>query len=559
MLSRMRMMARLGVLVGTLLVLLVAVGGASLLGLRRTAQGLETVYLDRVVPLRDLKEIADAYAVAIVDTAHKVRARTMSAADGSASVSAAAATIRSKTDAYRATRLVDRERTLVADLAPLMLKADEAVSDLLEILQRNDWAALVEFAERRMYPAIDPVSEKIGQLVELQLDVAKEEFERAEALFVFFLWLIAGLSAVAVIGGGAFASAIGASISRPVARIVAAMQRLAKDDLSVDVPGLERKDEIGDIAASVAVFKAAGGERRRLAELERTEASAKSARTARLLEITGRFEDEITKALGRMKGTVSRLHESSDGLSASAEQTQRQSEAVSAATRATTDTVATVSTAGSELSSSVSEIARQVDLAARTAASAATEADAAKSRIESLARAAEKIGEIVSLINAIAGQTNLLALNATIESARAGEAGRGFAVVAQEVKSLAGQTAGATDEIARQIAAVQAETGAAVAAIGGVHATIAKINELSAAIAGAVQQQGAATAEIARNVEQASRSTLEVAENIAGVASAAGETGKMAETVYRVANKLLLESHVLQTEVEDFLKGVRAA
>jgi len=218
-----------------------------------------------------------------------------------------------------------------------------------------------------------------------------------------------------------------------------------------------------------------------------------------------------------------------------------------------------VSSASLELTASIQEISKQVQTATAIAQAATREAEQTNARVAGLAQAASRIGEVVTLINSIASQTNLLALNATIEAARAGEAGKGFAVVANEVKGLANQTARATEEIAQQISAVQAEAEGAVAAILGISRTIARIDELSTAIAGAVEEQGAATAEIARNIDQASQGTAQVSTNIAQVATAATETGRLAHDVYSAADHMRDLSGVLDDAVKVFLNEVRAA
>ncbi len=355
-----------------------------------------------------------------------------------------------------------------------------------------------------------------------------------------------------------FGVLFGRNISRPVLALTSAMTTLADGDTTVSVPNAERADEIGDMARAVGVLRAAAIERDRLqADQAAQEQRMRDLRRREMLGMADALESRITAVVSSIARSVEELHVAADALAANAEETERQSAAVSAATEQATANVETVSAAGAQLTASIHEISRQVTEAAEVARHALAESRAAEAQISGLSVTAHKIGEVTNLINDIASQTNLLALNATIESARAGEAGKGFAVVAHEVKSLAGQTGRATDDIALQVSAVQDQTRAAVAAIGAVANTIDRINEMSSIIAGAVEEQGGATREIARNVEQASDGTREVAHNIAGVAEAAKSTGRMSKDVFGAANDLMNESRELEAEVARFLQELR--
>ncbi len=262
--------------------------------------------------------------------------------------------------------------------------------------------------------------------------------------------------------------------------------------------------------------------------------------------------DQVSASSVAMKTTAR-------SMATTAEETTRRADAVATASEQASTNVQTVAAAAEELSASVGEISRQVSQSTRIAAQAVEEAERTNHSVQSLAQAAQKIGEVVKLINDIAGQTNLLALNATIEAARAGEAGKGFAVVASEVKSLANQTAKATEDIASQIKAIQEATAHAVSVISGIGGTIGKINEIATTIASAVEEQGAATKEIARNVQQASAGTTQVSSNIGGVTKATADTRQAADDVLSASEALSHHSDDLRAQIASFVRKIRAA
>ena len=379
-----------------------------------------------------------------------------------------------------------------------------------------------------------------------------------DAVFMDNAIAVGGVSAAVIIIASLLALFISSRTARPIEHLNEQMETIAGGNLDVTIHGTGRGDEIGSMAKAVEVFRQSAAENGRLRHEQReAEIRAVAQRRQEMLKMADSLESRVRSIVVAINGSVQQLHSASDNLSANAEETQRQSAAVATATEEATANVATVSTASVELTASIHEISRRVTDAAHVAASASEEAKSATSKISGLEVAAQKIGEVVQLINDIASQTNLLALNATIESARAGDAGKGFAVVANEVKSLAGQTGRATEDIAQQIGTIQEETRAAVSVIESIARTIEHINEMSASIASAVEEQGAATGEIARNVEQASAGTREVANNISGVAQAAGDTGRMAQSVFSAAGELLREIGDLEQEVESFLGDLR--
>ena len=361
--------------------------------------------------------------------------------------------------------------------------------------------------------------------------------------------------------GGVLALLLGRGISRPMIALCKAMRELAGGNFDVVLPGLGRKDELGEMASAVEEFKLQA-----IAKAERDAASQdaqnKRASAARRAELS-RFADDFETAVGSIVSNVSasagQLESAAGTLTRTAETTQALSSQVAGSSEEASNTIQSVASATEELSTSVGEIGRQVRESNRIAEAAVIQAQETDGRIGKLSLAAQEIGDVVKLITAIAEQTNLLALNATIEAARAGDAGRSFAVVASEVKSLASQTAKATDEISNHIAGMQQATQELVAAIKEIGATIGQISNIASSIATAVEQQGAATQEIARNVQNVAEGTQEAVVNIVQVNRGATETGSASEEVLSSAKALSSESTRLRAELDRFMQNIRAA
>lgn len=372
--------------------------------------------------------------------------------------------------------------------------------------------------------------------------------------------MILAVVAAATVIGLILSIVVGKTISRPIVKMTGSMGDLAKGNLETDIPSLGQKDEIGKMADAVEVFKNNAIETDRLRR-EQKESAIRSEKEKRAatLKMADDLSDQVQTIVESVAAATEDVNQSANMMSAASEETTQRSNSVSNASEVAASTVQTVASAAEELSSSIKEIERQVNEATSMAASGKQRASSTNNTVRSMAESAEKIGSVVSLINDIAEQTNLLALNATIEAARAGDAGKGFAVVASEVKSLATQTAKATDEISQQIHAMQSATESTVKEIEGVVQSIDSINEMTSVISSAVSEQNHATQEIADNIQQTANSTNEVSSNIAGVNMAAQQSSEAAHTVLEVGGRLTEQSSLLNTELSNFLSKLRAS
>jgi len=351
------------------------------------------------------------------------------------------------------------------------------------------------------------------------------------------------------------------TIARPMRALSVSMEELAGGNFAVVLPGLGRKDEVGDVAGAVEKFKVVSEQKAREeaeAKIKQDQVAAQQ-RKADMIKLADTFESAVGEIIETVSSASTELEASAGTLTSTAERAQELTTMVAAASEEASTNVQSVASATEEMASSVNEISRQVQESARMANEAVDQARKTNDRVGELSKAAARIGDVVELINTIAGQTNLLALNATIEAARAGEAGRGFAVVASEVKALAEQTAKATGEIGQQISSIQAATQESVGAIREISGTIEKLSEISSTIAAAVEEQGAATQEISRNVQQAAQGTQQVSSHITDVQRGASETGSASSQVLSAAQMLSGDSNRLKLEVGKFLNTVRAA
>jgi methyl-accepting chemotaxis protein len=432
----------------------------------------------------------------------------------------------------------------------------EAVSKLSRANENEQALALFSGESRA---AFDAASATLAQLVKLNQDGAAAASAEGDAIYGTSKMIVIGmlvLSVLVMLGGGVM---LVRSISLPIGRLQDVMTVLATGKLETEVPFTDQREEVGAMAKAVEAFRDSMVTARDLAAREQAEQAKQVERGQRMELAVNQFDRVISEIVNAVNAAATQLQATAQSLTATAEETSQQSNAVAAAAEQMSQNVQTVASATEELSSSIREIGNQVTESSRIVGNAVNQAADTNQKVKALAEAAQKIGAVVTLINEIAGQTNLLALNATIEAARAGEAGKGFAVVASEVKNLATQTAKATDEISGQVRSIQDATASSADAIDGITQTIGRVNEISTAIASAVEEQGAATQEISRNVQEASSGTQEVSSNISGVTQASQQTSAGASQVLGAAAELARNGVRLKQEVDGFLATVRAA
>jgi methyl-accepting chemotaxis protein len=449
-------------------------------------------------------------------------------------------------------------------------KLSKTLPEVQKIRGSDDWNVAQSKLNNEVTPASDAIldilsgkpddaDQRHGGLVDRQADSLKQSGNQIITASRLLMIVTAALGLGGILAAAVIALIVIRALTRPISRLTGAMGRLSGGDLEVAVPDAHLKNEMGAMARALEVFKTNMIQARALDAQQKEEQAAREARAERITAVTGRFDAAVSGILGDVTDAVSKMRVTAESMTDTASGAAERAQTVAKASNAATVNVQAVAGASEELAASVQEIGRQLLNSTRIASEATEQAKSTNKLVESLAAATEKIGTVVRLINDIAEQTNLLALNATIEAARAGDAGRGFAVVASEVKTLANQTAKATEEIGSHISAVQSVTGESVAAIRSIVETIDKINDITSQVSAAVVQQSAATQEIARSVQEAALGTASVDENITGVTHAADLTGAAASEVRAAADSLGDRSQALRGEVESFLEAVRVA
>jgi len=462
-------------------------------------------------------------------------------------------------NAYRPLIFSSAERDLAEQLEKQWQGFLGASINVQSLVYKGDAAGAKDVNVSKVVPVGRAMDQTLAKLVELNDVGAEAAGQSAEATYLSAIRFMAAILGGAIVLGLGAAIYMARDIRRGIGSILKPMGQLTKGELSVGIPHQGENTEIGRIAGALQIFKEALLAQKASDDAAAADRAVNAARASRVSAATSEFEAMIGELVHSLSSASTELEASARTLSSNADHTRELTAMVAGASEEASTNVQSVASATEELSSSVNEISRQVQESARMAGNAVDQARKTNNRVEELSKAAARIGDVVELINTIAGQTNLLALNATIEAARAGEAGRGFAVVASEVKALAQQTAKATDEIGQQITDIQAATQESVSAIREISGTIEKLSEVSSTIAAAVEQQGAATQEISRNVQQAALGTQQVSSHIADVEQGASQTGSASSQLLFSAKSLANESDHLKSQVEKFLNTVRAA
>jgi methyl-accepting chemotaxis protein/aerotaxis receptor len=528
--------ARVGATVAILTVIVAAVAAIGLTGMSDAHKSADSVYQDRVIPLQQLKSVADMYAVNIVDTTHKVRNGGSSGLDwnaGLASIGQARKTIAEQWSTYAASPHTQEETQLKDEALPLMQEAGTAIDELEKIFTAQDKAALDTFVKDRLYQEIDPISAKISELVALQPRVAGEMVAGINADFNLHAAIAAAMTVAGLIVATIMCIVVYRSLRGPVVRLDRQLSAIARGEygLAVDDDPIVEYRPISAIVRAMRSQLAYG-----VLEKRELDTQAAERRKTALEKMANSVELETTSAVAAVAKFTGDMSDGARHMSDAAMHVSENSQAVSAAATEMLASTQTVSTATEELAASIREISSQLDSTVAISRQTMAASEETMQDMQKLSGVVERISNITGVIREVAAQTNLLALNATIEAARAGDAGKGFAVVAGEVKNLAAQTANSTSEIEKIVDEIRVATEATVNSVSGIVTKIRDVDSYASSIASAVEEQSAATGEIARSVGQAADAAKEVAERINKVAEQAELTGQQAANVNELAS-----------------------
>jgi methyl-accepting chemotaxis protein len=558
-LTRLSIGTKLFAIVSFLFLVIAIIGGIAFLQMRAinaAAQDIQANWLPSVRWIGEMRVQSARFRAVLRD--HLI-VPDAERADVDKNLAARKADFDKAAKAYQPLISSPAERDLAEQLEKQWKSFIGASIEVQSLATKGDVAAAKDVNASRVVPIGRTMDATLAKLVELNDKGAEAAGQSAEATYWSAICLMAAILGGAIVLGTGAAISMVRDISRGIGSILKPMGQLTDGELSVEIPHQGETTEIGRIASALQIFKEALVAKKASDDAANADRAVNAARTQRISAATGDFEAMIGELVGSLASASTELEASASTLSSTAGRAQELTTMVAAASEEASTNVQSVASATEKMASSVNEISGQVQESARMANEAVDQARKTNDRVGELSKAAARIGDVVELINTIAGQTNLLALNATIEAARAGEAGRGFAVVASEVKALAEQTAKATGEIGQQISGIQAATQESVGAIQEISGTIEKLSEISSTIAAAVEEQGAATREISRNVQQAAQGTQQVSSHITDVQRGASETGSASSQVLSAAQSLAGEGDRLKNQVEKFLNTVRAA
>ncbi|WP_315778332.1 MULTISPECIES: methyl-accepting chemotaxis protein [unclassified Bradyrhizobium] len=561
--SQLSIRAKMAAVIALLLLAMTIVGLLAVRGMQTINTHTEQIAKNWLPSVRVLGELRSAINLNRAQLRAYMTADTTEEKDNlDRNMKATLAVIATARRSYEAMISSAEERSLFESWSRGWEQYVKAADGVLEVLRAGNGNATKQASDlfnKTVRSVANQSDEFLRKLIDLNNRGADAETKIAADGYAEAFALMSTVIVLAVLTGIGVGSWFVRDISRYIASIIRPMQALGEGNLAIEIPYRGQKTEVGMMADALDVFKTALIAKKQADDIASREAEVKLERGRRLDEITGRFEAVVGEIVDTVSTASSTLEGHADGLSNTASRAQNLATSVTAASEEACANVQSVASATEELSASVNEISRQVQDSAQMANEAVAQARKTNEQVSELSKSAARIGDVVELINTIAGQTNLLALNATIEAARAGEAGRGFAVVASEVKALAEQTAKATGEIGQQISGIQSATQQSVGAIRDISITIEKLQEISSTIASAVEQQGAATQEISRNVQHAAVGTQQVSANVADVQRGAVDTGTAASQVLSAAKSLADDSARLSMEVKKFIAGVRAA